>query len=90
MTEDDAPIRHWAVNQKFLLAEGTLDLQAESELYKRGVRREINAGCYRWACYVQETHILVAQGEALILLQRMLGEFGVTVSVFDMKAVAAR
>jgi hypothetical protein len=78
----------WDTSQKFVLTKGEFDLEAESALYKEGVRREINAGSYRWACYVEAAHVLLAQSEAIVRLRRLVEPYGVEILVFDMRAVA--
>lgn len=81
-------INRWDCSQTFVVTRGELGLEAESALYKQGVRREIHPGRFRWACLVEASHLLVAQAEAFIRLRRLVEPYGVTVFAFDMRVVA--
>lgn len=77
----------WDVSLKFRLTRGEFDLSAESALYAEGVRREIDAGAFRYVCYVETTHPLVAQAEAHTKLVDLLRGYHVGVFVFDARVV---
>lgn len=74
----------WDVSLKFRLTRGEFDLSAESALYAEGVRREMP---FRYACYVETTHSLVAQAEAHTKLVDLLRGYHVGVFVFDARVV---
>lgn len=81
---DGQQVYRWDVSLKFRLTRGEFDLSAESALYAEGVRREMP---FRYACYVETTHSLVAQAEAHTKLVDLLRGYHVGVFVFDARVV---
>lgn len=84
----DAPAVHrWNVGQKFVFTDGEFGLEAETALYKEGVRREMHPGNFRYACYVGAPTAVTAQACAQAMLMDRLRPHGLGVFVFDVRLV---
>ncbi len=84
-----APAVHrWTTSQKFVVVDGEMGLEAESALYKMGVRREIHPGNFRYAAYVGAPTAVTAQACAQAMLLDRLRPYGLGVFVFDCRVVA--
>jgi len=75
----------WEIAQKFVLRRGGFGLEAESALYKEGVRGEGDS--FRWVCSLDATHSLVAQAHAQWQLADLLRPYDVGIFVFDVRMV---
>ena len=89
-TDGEKPQMNWSCVKQFVLETGELDVSAESELYKLGVRRNMEPGTYRWATFVEAATAIEAGMISNQRLVELVGDHGVAVWVWESSTTLVR